>query len=909
MGFRGGTDVVTIEELMARRDEIAQSPDLAALLARQIERAEPVLRTMPPVPQVKALLSADGGVCPADGAVLLFDPWSPERHRCPQCGQVYTGERHHGHWARAQHLWIAERAAHLATVGVLAEHEPAIRRARELLMAYRELYFQLPNRDNVLGPTHLFFSTYLESMWILNFFLAAHLLRESGQLPEDEEEVLHTIGEESAFLIGEFNEGMSNRQTWNSAALTALSVWFGDEELAQTAIEGRTGLLGHLADGFGDDGMWYEGENYHLFALRGLLIGMGWARLAGVNLIPDDRSATHLARALLAPAWSALPDLTFPARKDSRYGVSLAHPAYLESWENGWAVLGDRAPDELAAWLQALYPVPVTPAQTYDAYLHEAGETVRSPRTRADLSSWALLTMAPSLPDEVEPWTPPSIYLPGQGLAVLRAGSRYVSLECGATGGGHGHPDRLHLTVHADGVHWLADPGAGSYVSRDLFWYRSTVAHNAPRLDGHSQPAGSAVCRAFEADESWGWTVGAFGDATRTVIAGPEWIYDRLAVESEESRLVELPWHLAGDSTVETPGSWTPVAFDDEFIRNAAQFTPAAPGPVVIRSTEGSASVRLWLDGGDLIRAECPGLPGRSEWRPIYLLRRQGKAVHFTALLDLAGGVTAFTPDRAGAAVTDAHGVWQVQSTLESATVKGPTLTITLGGAIPAPRTHRRVMADRPLTITGQALHVVTPPLLDGTPEGFDTGAPLVLDAEHQYLRSELPYSGPDEFSAVGYVNWDEDAVYLAVEVTKPDLVIRAPDASPLGLDNEPDDIHADGVQAYLRVGDGPVSGYLLRPGPGSELQVRPLTLEAPSIQGQWQRTDSGYSLTALIPVPGLSHLPAGADIGFDLVINEMHSDRIRRAGQLIWSGGDGWVYLRGDRHDPSNFGTLELVG
>ena len=58
----------------------------------------------------------------------------------------------------------------------------------------------------------------------------------------------------------------------------------------------------------------------------------------------------------------------------------------------------------------------------------------------------------------------------------------------GAYGGGHGHPDRLHLTLHAGGVHWLADPGTGSYVTPDLLWYRSTLAHNAPRVDGEDQP-------------------------------------------------------------------------------------------------------------------------------------------------------------------------------------------------------------------------------------------------------------------------------------------------------------------------------------------------------------------------------------------------------------------------------------
>jgi hypothetical protein len=34
----------------------------------------------------------------------------------------------------------------------------------------------------------------------------------------------------------------------------------------------------------------------------------------------------------------------------------------------------------------------------------------------------------------------------------------------------------------------------------------------------------------------------------------------------------------------------------------------------------------------------------------------------------------------------------------------------------------------------------------------------------------------------------------------------------------------------------------------------------------------------------------------------------MRRAGQLVWSGGGGWVYLRGDRQNESGFGVLELA-
>ena len=150
------------------------------------------------------------------------------------------------------------------------------------------------------------------------------------------------VQDEAANLIGEFDEGFSNRQTWNDAALAAIASWFEDEDLASRAIESPTGLLAHLMRGFGPDGMWYEGENYHLFALRGLLTGVGWAAQAGIDAFAEPALAQRLRAALLAPARSALPDFTFPARKDSRFGVSLAHPMYLELWEIGLANFGMR---------------------------------------------------------------------------------------------------------------------------------------------------------------------------------------------------------------------------------------------------------------------------------------------------------------------------------------------------------------------------------------------------------------------------------------------------------------------------------------------------------------------------------------------------------------------------------------
>jgi len=920
--------MVTAEAVAARRAEIAQAPDLTALLARLTERAAPLLERRPIVPPLKALLSSDGGICPDDGTALLFNPWSPNQHHCSRCGKTWAGERHDRHWARFQHLWLAERAAHLAALQALGGSDAAGVRAAEILRAYARSYWQYPNRDNVLGPSRLFFSTYLESIWILNYLAAAMLLRESGHLDEATSRGVGQVADEAANLIGEFDEGFSNRQTWNDAALAAIAVWFEDDDLAKRAIEGETGLLAHLMRGFGRDGMWYEGENYHLFALRGLLTGAAWARAAGVDLGAEPALAARVRAALLAPALTALPDLTFPARKDSRFGVSLAQPMYLELWEIGLTTCGMRDAGtgmrDVASWLQALYRVPGVVPEVFDSYLHDAPvERIPHPASRISLSWWSLLEMLPELPSDAPPWVPGSALLDSQGLAVLRAGERYVSLECGPLGGGHGHPDRLHLTLHADGVHWLPDVGTGSYVARDLLWYRSTLAHNAPRLDGASR-GGNAMCETFDAPGDWGWTRGRNGDVTRTVVAGPAYLLDIVELASREDHLLELPWHFQGRGDVVTRGRWEDAELQDEFTSRAQRFAPETKGPITLELAADSRPLTaLFLLEGELLRAEGPGLPGSGTRAPFYLLRARGRSVRFVTVLEPIG------------AAAFVRGVGVKGSVIEVETTSGvdrhspsplgwevtaPARRVRLSGARdPEPPFQPLIELDLPQPAVGAALRVDRPPALDGTGDGFDTSEPLRLELEDQYRRSEEPYSGPEDFSAIAHVGWDDEALYLAVEVTKPDLCFRAAAAPPLRLDNEPDDIHSDGVQLYLRdLEGGDVSGFLVVPeveggrldGGGVRVRGAGESPGAPrSVHGAWRRTEQGYRITLAVAWPEWQRAHVGGQVGFDLIINEMLPGRERRAGQLVWSGGNGWVWLRGDRQDPARLGILELVG
>jgi len=836
---------------------------------------------------------------------------------------------------RYQHLWLAERAAHLAALAALGDDAAAGTRAGGILAAYAERYWRYPNRDNVLGPSRLFFSTYLESLRIGNYLAAAMLLKAADRLNDATTRAVNQVAEEAATLIGDFDEGFSNRQTWNNAALTAIAVWFEDEDLAQRAIEGPTGLLAHLRRGFGRDGMWYEGENYHLFALRGLLTGAGWARLAGVDCFggrgDDARLAERVTAALRAPALSALPDFTFPARKDSRYGVSLAQPAYLELWEVGLARLGKRETgsgkhDEIGSWLAFLYrdAKPLVP-ETFESYLHEAPVSrVPSPVSRTSLSWWSLLEMAPELSGDAEAWRPGSVLLEAQGLAVLRGERRYAGLECGLYGGGHGHPDRLHLTLHADAVHWLPDPGTGSYVSRDLFWYRSTLAHNAPRLDGVSQPPGDAVCEMFDLQDDWAWVRGRYGGLARTVVSGPTYLVDVVELAGREDHTVELPWHFAGSGDVVASGRWETADLADEFVTRVARFVPDRPGPLVLEQTAHSArlTAHCLLDG-ELLRADGPGLPGQGTRTTFYVARAHGRNLRFVTVLEPHSGDPQVRAVRASGETVDvetASGVERHRFTGATWEIEGPgndPARSLRGARETVPPFEPLLELEGPTRAVAAALRAAAPPPLDGTLAGFDLSEPLHLGLEDQYRRSEDAYPGADDLSAVAYTAWDETALYLAVDVTKPDLCLRGGDAAPLGLDNEPDDIHSDGLQVYVAGEQGagsPYVGYLIVPDQdGRGVRAAVTTDSAASgdprgVAGGWQRTTQGYRVTVRVPWPAEARPHVGGRVGFDLIINEMLPGRMRRAGQLVWSGGNGWVWLRGDRQDPARFGVLELV-
>src|SRR6185503_19758831 len=102
-------------------------------------------------------------------------------------------------------LWLAERAVHAAALSRLTGTSRHRRLAEAILERLADRYPSYPNEDNVLGPTRVFFSTYLESIWSLQLSVAVWLL-EDGQSTTLGQRVRDVILAPSSEIIVQFDE-------------------------------------------------------------------------------------------------------------------------------------------------------------------------------------------------------------------------------------------------------------------------------------------------------------------------------------------------------------------------------------------------------------------------------------------------------------------------------------------------------------------------------------------------------------------------------------------------------------------------------------------------------------------------------------------------------------------------------
>ena len=881
---------------------------LADSLARDVERL--TLADEIYIPPRKARLTRAGGRCPRCGATLDFDPWSPQRHRCSACAIELTGDDHDGMWIMWYQLWLAERALHAAALYATRGESAHRILAERILALYAERYLGYPNVDNVLGPTRVFFSTYLESIWTLQLACALDLLEATNTSTALGVKIRDRLLEPSAALIASYDEGMSNRQVWNNAALLASGMLLGNAAQAERAVMGPSGLNAHLQRALLADGTWYEGENYHLFAHRGLWYGVTLAD-AAAHAIPSELRARY-ERGFETPFLTALPDFTIPSRRDSQYRVSLRQWRIAESCELGVAQAASPRPI-LAGALRELYRSDIPLGDTgRDRSTAEAERNFPPVRlTRADLG-WKSLLFAAEQPiaDTESVPTTGSVLLEHQGFAVMRRDRDrvYVALDYGESGGGHGHPDRLNLWLVVGQARILEDVGTGSYVDPSLHWYRSTLAHNAPLAGGESQRQTTGELLAYEERGAFGWTLARASltpnvDAERAVVVAPDYVVDELLWSGEPDTVVDLPFHVVGTASY----SWTEAqipggrGLEDGF-EHIVQSAVAGPlRSVVISGHVDGVKVTLRLEADTrflLWRLRGPGPPNEPA-RDFFLVRYTGARGRLRSVIDWSSAVQDVLATEKSLVVQHCDGSRHVHVRQETEwrIDTGKDRVILSRGARFAPS------SDVPPTPRAAPIVMDVPRLASVDPRPGELtrdgsrARRFSLTAEH-YRRSEQSWDEAGRPSAIIAFAATARAIHVDISVAKSPLAF-APQRSSNPLDNEHPDINSDGVQLYFGG-----CNWLLVPeaqAPNVRVTLRNgQSAHAPSLQASWAPLSTGYGMRITIP---LDELTEREPLLGDVIVNETLPGRERRRGQLVLSGARGeWVYLRGDRQDSSRF-------
>lgn len=946
--------------ISARRQVAAEAlAPLAESLIGDLEWAMSLPLVIPP----KARLTRRGGRCQVDASLLVFDPSAPAEHRCPICERSYQGREHDQWWAMGQQLWLAERTVHAATLHALCSMPHAAAWAADVLLQLSDAYLRYPNRDNVLGPSRPFFSTYLESLWLLHVCIATDLLESSGQGGAWSSRVRDRLVEPSAALISSYDEGASNRQVWSSSALVAANALLGRQGSAMRRAEGQFGTLYHVEHGFLRDGTWYEGENYHQFAQRGLWYGVTLYEALGGELGAELEQRWHLAT--MAPFATALPDLTLPARKDSQWRTSLRQWRFAEQAELGLVRWPDDA--ELAALLHQLYSVELEHRNTGRAT--STGEAERnspaSGLSRADLGWKSLLFALAELPEGTDRSESRvlsrSVLQRDQGYAVIRRGGGrvYAALDYGSGGGGHGHPDHLNLVLQQGEVRWFDDPGTGSYTDPSLRWYRSSMAHHVPIVNGRTQRQVAARLLAYH-DGAEVSLVAARADdlapgirVRRALCVMPDYLIDDLEWSGEDAEFLDLPVHLPLE--VEGAREWSdfapqPAGQPDpgySWLQGARYVRPGAE-VCRVRARKGAACLDGWLLAGSdalLWHAEAPSAPGEAErTRNITVVRVPRPAGRVTTVWSWDGsisGVQVFRPHGSvalGLEVRTCHG-----STHEHLIERhGWTVSVSEGpvSAVRIPiddpddgeqgkrRGEENAMSGRTRgegrtgrsawAATGPAPTAYRVPRLPVDSWSFSgrslsTAAAAFDLGEAHWRGTEQSWEEAGSPSARVRIAALAESLALEVDMRKITPFFAAARADN-PLDNEHPDINSDGVQLHIARGgrlEDPLV-WLLVPEPGvSSVRISPRTAGASEVDivVRWWETSTGWALRADVPLREVAFgLPEV--VLLDVLINEISAERERRRGQLVLSGARGEnAWLRGDRQDVQRFLKLEIHG
>ena len=916
----------------------------------------------------KALLTRAGGRCPRGRDAARVRSVLAARFRCVACGRDYDGRDARRFWlywlpALARRARGARGGAARARSGA-----PSTRRfAARVLAEAADVYLGYPTATTCSARRGRSSARTSSRIWLLQLCVALDLLESAGTPLGGASPARSATGwsRRAARSIASYDEGRSNRQVWNEAALLAAA-----RAARRRARRRRVGARARRASrrtcatGCSPTARWYEGENYHLFAHRGLWYGVTMAARAGRPL--DRALVERFDRGFAAPFLVAMPDPTLPARRDSQFAV-VAAPVAL----GGVVRAGPRPRDarrrrrRLAGRLGALYDAG-TGTRRPDRALARLGrggaQRARRrahPRRPRAGSRCCVRDARPRRSPRAMPVRGPArCCCREQGLAVLRGRGRgaYVSLDYGQPGGGHGHPDRLNVQLAAAACS-IPAPGRTSTARCTGTAARSPTRRRSS-TGGRSRGSPAGCSRSTSPPAAFRpWPPRRRSPPASSPGGGscsPTATSSTISTgRGSAARTLDLPsaarsaWRRAPRRTPDGAGGRGRVATAErrgaggledgfDFLADVEERALDAAGARLRVGARGvgnaapaEAAVSVAGPPGALLwRAGAPGAPGHPAG-PMCALRARGDTGALTVVWDLGGDprVSRAADDgtlslsladgsrhRHHLPAPDGSGSWR-------------------GAARPRGRARRRrplraraVAAAAPDAPTvGAGRRAATGPVADlpadGTAKAFALGGP-------HYHRSEDAWTDAGRPTAVVTLAVRDDRLHVTVaaQLGRPAAFVDPAAENP--LDNERAAVNGDGVQLHWAWSRAATSS---RSAPGCSCPSclaprsrsrapRPTTRRATRSRrpprGPRRRAGGRSprrSRSRRCAADGRGRNEATRTVALAVLVNESPAGRERRRGQLVldgdWPAGAGvsFIYLRGDRYDPARGLLLRL--
>lgn len=526
--------------------------------------------------------------CPEHKVRFSFDWNKPAAHYCPQCGRYRAGnKRYDWAWVNVAHTHNYSYLRNCMYLYLATGEKVYIEYIRDMMLDYASKYLTYLEHDTArkVGPWggKMFGQSLDESAWASDA-CRAYMVAKPIMTPEEIKEI------EKGYLIPCSQlllkrRGTANWQVWHNSGLIALGVALQDDSIINTALnDPECGYHAQMERYVYNDGWWGEGSpTYHYYPLHAIILSADAVRCRNINLYDKK-----LYKMLAAPASGVYADLYFPAHNDGWYGESLIAQASL------YEIAYQRYNNDpfFMNVLQQCYRYTVRTAA-------EALENcVEIPQTQS-MPSW------------------PSVHFENTGYAVLRSDTRTVVIKYGPHGGGHGHPDKLSISVHNGNKEIISDMGTCAYgVPAFTQWYRKTLSHSTLSVDAKDQKESTGKLLSFKARKDGGEVLAEAPDAypgvtmnrkvtlkknnltdIYTALSDDEHLYDYVLI------LTEKPvFNQAGESIVLNSSP----AYD--YIKNATIRKQSSP----VSCKVGNASLVIQTPDKqefEVITGEAPGIP------------------------------------------------------------------------------------------------------------------------------------------------------------------------------------------------------------------------------------------------------------------------------------------------------------